>query len=217
MFVEIFSKSYSTEYTRSLYLYERAIEVLPEQIFTLVSLVLLDVSDNLLTELPESIGNLVNLTELSVSRNRLTSVPNSIGKLIHLKHLSLSANQLTELPDSISNLINLERLTINDNLLTRLPDSIGKLVNLRSLSMIDNRLTLLPESILDIKNKLIVDESSYQINNLDLECKFIILDCASDEPIDNLPSGLQKVWLAKSLLNEYCEIKLPFGCVIKYF
>ena len=119
----------------------------PESIGSLSNLISLDLKENRLIDLPESIGNLSNLTSLYLRDNRLISLPESIGNLSNLTSLYLEVNQLTSLPESIGNLSNLISLYLRVNQLTSLPESIGNLSNLISLELQENQLTSLPESI----------------------------------------------------------------------
>lgn len=101
----------------------------------------------------------------------------------------------------------------NNNLIT-LPNKINNLVNLEELFLHKNKLKILPVEILKIKNKLTINETSYEIDNLDLENEFIILTNLNRE-ITNLPFSLKEIWL-KEDINETL-IKIPFDCEIKYF
>ena len=46
------------------------------------TLVLLDLSDNLITSIPDDIGNLQNLQQLRLANNAIPNVPATIGNLI---------------------------------------------------------------------------------------------------------------------------------------
>ena len=120
---------------------------IPDFVFYMKNLRLLDLSHNKLTSLPAEIGKLNNLQELRLANNKLTSLPAEIGKLNNLRGLRLSDNKLTSLPASICLLTNLSFLHVHGNELTSLPAEIGKLKKLRELRLSDNKLTSLPESI----------------------------------------------------------------------
>jgi Leucine-rich repeat (LRR) protein len=128
--------------------------------------------------------------ELNLSCKELTSLPESIGELVNLKILSLYNNQLTSLPESIGKLTNLNILYLENNQLTSLPESIGKLINVQYLSL---------------------NESSYEINNLDMECEILILRCIKNK-ITNLPYNLKKIYLKSDI--DINMLKIPFGCEI---
>jgi Leucine-rich repeat (LRR) protein len=124
------------------------------------------------------------------------------------------SNFLTSLPDSVCNLKKLFVLCLFNNQLTVLPESIGEFPNIEEINLRKNYLTSLPKSILKIKDKLIIDDSSYQLDNFDQSCEFLIFKSLV-KPLDNLPYNLKELWFTR-LVNNY-QIKLPFGCVIKYY
>jgi Leucine-rich repeat (LRR) protein len=95
-----------------------------------------------------------------------------------------------------------------------LPAEIGKLIKLQELLLSNNKLTSLPVELLNIKNKIIIDNTSYDINNLDIDYK-ILLFTSLNSPLENLPSSLTHIWLKKQNICDV-NIKLPFGCE-KYF
>ena len=80
------------------------INYIPETIFLLSRLVVLDCKGSNIESLPDRIGHLSKLELLNCSRNKLESLPDSIGNLSNLEHLDCSRNKLESLPDSIGNL-----------------------------------------------------------------------------------------------------------------
>ena len=150
-----------------------------------------------------------------IKENKKTSKINIFNKDYDIKttfELDLSLKQITSLPESIGELTNLKYLYLNNNQLTSLPESIGKLTNLQTLYLEDNKLTSLPESIEknNIK-KLFLNDSSYVINNIDIECKILILTSIKNK-ITNLPCNLKKIYLNPNV--DINMIKIPFGCKI---
>ena len=137
--------------------------------------------------MPESIGKLSNLQILFLVNNNLTSLSESIGMLSNLKKLSLSYNNLTSLPESIEMLSNLKTLYLSNNNLTSLPESMQILTKIKYLEL---------------------DESSYDINNLSMDCHTLVLT-SIDNNITNLPPILRTLYL-KSDINADM-IKLPYG------
>jgi hypothetical protein len=64
----------------------------------------------------------------------------------------------------------------------------------------------IPQPILKISKIIILDESSYQINNLDLECEFLLFN-KLEISLGNLPFNLKVIWLENSINIENLEIK----------
>jgi Leucine-rich repeat (LRR) protein len=98
-----------------------------------------------------------------------------------------------------------------NNYLESLPDSIGDLPKLDELYLSENKLRALPQNIFNIRF-VHIRSNGYQINNLDPECEFIIINSLGD-PLTNLPMGLKELWLDSPLV-ELDQIKIPFGCKI---
>ncbi len=152
-------------------------------------------------------------TILNLSSKSLTSVPKEIGILTKLEKLYLNNNNLTSLPEEIGNLINLMELHLDNNLLSSLPKELGKLTNLRFLCLANNKLKSIPRELLIIKESLSMDETSYEIDNMDFDNEIIIL-INSKIKITNLPIGLKEIWLWYNADINIC--KIPFGCKVKY-
>ena len=87
-------------------------------------------------------------------------------------------------------------------------------INLQYLYLENNQLSSLPSEIKTITNKLEINKTSYEINNLNIECEFIIFN-SLNVSINNLPINVKEIWLNKNI-KEY-DIKLPFNCKILYF
>jgi Leucine-rich repeat (LRR) protein len=145
---------------------------IPEFVFNMPNLEVLNLSDNRIESIPEKIGKLKNLQELTMNYNALRSLPSSMGSLTKLELLSLYNNELTTLPSSMEKLKNLSsmyltnnkltsipalppKLTLLDlkvNSLTSVPEAITKHGALKYLFVGENKLTTLPESIGDVKS-----------------------------------------------------------------
>ena len=105
-------------------------------------------------------------------------------------------------------------LNLSDKNISSLPAEIGNLINLQYLYLDNNQLTSLPVEILKIKNSIYIDETGYEINNLDNENEILIFSDLSYE-ITNLPINTKEIWLKKKI--EKVNIKAPFGCILHYF
>lgn len=67
-------------------------------------------SDREIEVLPNEVCQLTNLTSVDLSRNQLRSLPPEIGKLRALKSINLSFNQLRTIPEEIVKLWSLHTL-----------------------------------------------------------------------------------------------------------
>jgi hypothetical protein len=72
----------------------------------------------------------------------------------------------------------------------------------------------LPTSILKIKQALFIDDTSYQINNLNMEAEILIFSELKNKLI-NLPTSLKEICIKKG--NPDMEHKLPLNCELKYY
>jgi Leucine-rich repeat (LRR) protein len=182
---------------------------------TLKSLTLCNCSFDYLSPALGNLGNLINLQGLYLYHNQLSLLPSEIGNLKKLKKLNLNGNQLSLLPSEIGNLINLQHLYLDNNQLSSLPSEIGNLIKLQELWLQNNQLSSLPIEILKIKNCIFINETSYDINNLDLQNEILIFSELNEE-ITNLPINIKEIWLNKKY-NNIVNIKLPFECIIIFF
>ena len=73
----------------------------------------------------------------------------------------------------------------------------------------------MPAEILKIKNILKIDDTSYDINNLNIDNEILIFSKLYRK-ISNLPFNTKEIWLMSDIIINH-DVKLPFGCVIKYF
>lgn len=100
----------------SLDLSGKGLAHVPESVFAMTDLEVLDFSHNELTgALPGEIRLLQSLQSLDVSGNQMTGVPAEIGQLSGLRYLNLSDNALTGLPNELGNLASLIRLDLRGN------------------------------------------------------------------------------------------------------
>ncbi len=145
-------------------------------------------------------GGYCSFTTNFFKGNKLINIPTELVNLIKLEILDLSHNELISLPKEIGNLVNLRTLQLGHNRLTSIPNEIEKLTNLKQLNL---------------------DQSSYQIDNLDPECEILILS-EIETKITNLPITLKRIYLSTFSGDHPCYDsinmiqKVPFGCEIKY-
>ncbi|CAK8720699.1 hypothetical protein GKODMF_12285 [Candidatus Electrothrix gigas] len=134
-----------------LNLRKKGLTSLPNDLFRMPELVILDISGNQLTSLPSQISQLKGLQRLNLSENPLTSLPDKLFQLKNLKALGLGAMNLTALPRKIGELQTLIHLYLHLNKLAGLPPEIGKLANLQELNLWNNPLAVLPREIKGLK------------------------------------------------------------------
>jgi len=103
---------------------------------------------------------------------------------------------------------------LKNNCLTNLPSVISNLGNLKELKLQNNKLNILPIELLKIKLKLKIDETSYEMDNLNIDSRILIFSSLITQ-ITNLPINLKQIWLSKNI-KEY-NIKIPFDCEIMFY
>lgn len=166
---------------------DRKIRTLPDSIYDLTSLELLDLQNNHFIVLDEPIGNLTSLKVLNLYHNFLKILPESFSELKSLERLYLSDNELYALPKSIGNFKSLEVLMLEKNRLSELPESIGGLQSLEELYLEENQLTTLPESIGNLKS----------LKSLKL----------TGNPLKSLPNSIIKLESLIGLELSECQLK----------
>jgi Leucine-rich repeat (LRR) protein len=119
----------------------------PENIYNLVNLELLDLTDNYIEKIPPEISNLTNLETLNLSRNYITIIIPEMCQLKNLSSLYLGYNGITSIPPEIYNLANLKELLLNNNFITEFPPELCQLTNLSVLALNNNTITKIPHEI----------------------------------------------------------------------
>lgn len=178
---DIFQVPESLQYCpalRELYLRENNLQDLPQWLFDLKHLEVLDLYGNNFFTLDERISDLPKLRLLNLEVNWLTELPSSIGDFQSLVRLIVSANDLVTLPEALASMSKLRtlecmnmcsgfflpewfgsghkheltRLELNVSGLTTLPDSITNLQSLRVLDLGHNLLQNLPSNFGNLSN-----------------------------------------------------------------
>ncbi|MDZ8222359.1 COR domain-containing protein [Nostoc sp. ChiVER01] len=163
---EIPDEVFELEWLKVLNLSGNQLTTLPKAITRLQQLIFLDLSGNQLTTLPEVITRLQQITTLNLSGNQLTTLPEAITRLQQITTLHLSSNQLTTLPEVITRLQHLTALFLSGNQLTTLPEAIAHLQQLTALFLSRNGLTTLPEVIIRLQQLTSLDLSGNQLTTL---------------------------------------------------
>lgn len=126
------------QHERSLYLYQKNLEVLPAAIGELRNLEEICLYGNQLKFLPDTIGCLDKLRVLYLRNNLFEDFPTPILKLRSLEVLDLDENYLTALPEAIGQLGKIQKLYLKKNALRTLPKGIKDLTELKILNVVDN-------------------------------------------------------------------------------
>ena len=103
-------------------------------LFKLVSLKILNLSQNYITEIPSGISSLKNLKYLNLSQNNLKNVPQSIYEMKELECLLLSRNKLKTIPTKLY-MLNLYQLDLSFNLISEIPIKTAQ--NLARITIVD--------------------------------------------------------------------------------
>ncbi|ERE67715.1 putative protein flightless-1 like protein [Cricetulus griseus] len=201
----------------------------PDDIFKLDDLSVLDLSHNQLTECPRELENAKNMLVLNLSHNSIDSIPNQLFiNLTDLLYLDLSENRLESLPPQMRRLVHLQTLVLNGNPLlhaqlrqlpammalqtlhlrntqrtqSNLPTSLEGLSNLSDVDLSCNDLTRVPECLYTLPNLHRLNLSSNQIAELSL-CidQWVHLETLnlSRNQLTSLPSAICKLTKLKKL------------------
>ncbi|XP_053326968.1 protein flightless-1 homolog [Spea bombifrons] len=168
---------------------------IPDEIFNLDDLSVLDLSYNQLTECPRELENAKNMLVLNLSHNSIDNIPNQLFiNLTDVLYLDLSDNKLDSLPPQMRRLVHLQTLILNNNPLmhaqlrqlpamialqtlhlrntqrtqSNLPTSLEGLTNLSDVDLSMNDLTRVPECLYTLTNIKRLNLSSNQISELSL-------------------------------------------------
>ncbi|KAG7239471.1 hypothetical protein INR49_028942 [Caranx melampygus] len=167
----------------------------PDDIFQLDDLSVLDLSYNQLTEIPRDLENSRNMLVLNLSHNSIDSIPNQLFiNLTDLLYLDLSDNKLDSLPPQMRRLVHLQTLILNNNPLmhaqlrqlpamvalqtlhlrntqrtqSNMPTSLEGLTHLADVDLSCNDLTRVPECLYSLGSLKRLNLSSNQISELSL-------------------------------------------------
>ena len=139
---------------KELILKDDTLTQLPDEIWALRELEILDLRGLKLKTLPAEIANLKQLKELYLFNNKLEELPTEIGELQNLEVLYLGGNRLTSLPDELKNLDQLKILTIDYNRLQTFPEAITELGSLKELRFGNNQIKKIPATISKLKGNI---------------------------------------------------------------
>ncbi|XP_020033034.1 protein flightless-1 homolog isoform X2 [Castor canadensis] len=201
----------------------------PDDIFKLDDLSVLDLSHNQLTECPRELENAKNMLVLNLSHNSIDTIPNQLFiSLTDLLYLDLSENRLESLPPQMRRLAHLQTLLLSGNPLlhaqlrqlpamtalqtlhlrntqrtqSNLPTSLESLSNLADVDLSCNDLTRVPECLYTLPSLRRLNLSSNQISELSL-CidQWVHVETLnlSRNQLTSLPSAICKLTKLKKL------------------
>lgn len=153
-------------------------------------------SKNRLTSIPEHFCNLINLETLEMSSNNFNVFPKSIRYFTKLKNLDLSQNKIADIHDIMSNLADIETIHLEYNEITNLPNSIANLTSLKYLNLSFNNLVSFSDNCENLINLVELNLSHNSIKSIQALCKIKSLKklLLSFNHIDKIP-------------NEICEME----------
>ena len=197
----------------------------PENIYKLVNLELLDLTDNSIEDILPEISNLTNLETLNLTYNGITEIIPEICNLKSLSSLYFGYNGITIIPREICNLTNLTELLLNDNCITDFPPELCQLSNLSVLCLNNNTITEIPPEIylltnlkeLYLNNNNIEEIPSelFQLTNLS------VLELTNNNiknivASDNICKFLSNIYTLKIYISSYSR-DLDTNCEILIF
>jgi len=171
----------------------------PENIYNLVNLELLDLTDNsieyispeisnltcletlnlrlnCITKIIPEMCNLISLNSLYLGENRITHIPREICNLTNLTELLLNNNFITEFPPELCQLANLNLLALHNNTITKIPNELSQLTNLKELYLSNNNIQEIPSELFQLTNLSVLELTNNNIKNIvaaDNICEFI--------------------------------------------
>lgn len=181
---------------------------IPEEVFSLKQLTVLDVYDNEITAIPALISSLENLEKLLISKNQISDFTASLGQLQKLKVLKADDNQLEEIPEVIYQLKALEDLSLENNQIDVLPFELGQLESLRLLDLRGNPILNVEEGIRlkFSKGTLMRLLNSIRTSNTE---KAVMLLFAPEEEVKAIVSTLNPLINSGQLQIEYPKELTP--------
>uniref|UniRef100_A0A671V0N0 Leucine rich repeat containing 69 n=1 Tax=Sparus aurata TaxID=8175 RepID=A0A671V0N0_SPAAU len=184
----------------SLNLTSRKIKAVPECVFRIKKLSVLQLNNNSISALPAELRSLRRLAELHLGNNALKELPAVLGHLESLKKLYLFSNQITVVaPEVMGGLHNLVVLNLNHNQIQRLPPEIRSLHGLQHLSLLDNQLEEVPAELGQLTSLTELNLTSNNLSGLPqqlYQCEELTKLYLARNKLTSLPEG---IWALRKL------------------
>ena len=200
----------------------------PENIYKLVNLELLDLTDNSIEDISPEISNLTNLETLNLTYNGITEIipeicnlkslsslyfgyngitiiPREICNLTSLTELLLNDNCITDFPPELCQLAKLSVLCLNNNTITKIPHELSQLTNLTELHLNNNNIEELPSELFQLTNLSVLELTNNNIKNI-----------VATEATDNICKFLSNIYTLKINISSYSRDLDP-NCEILIF
>ena len=94
------------KYLQELHLKSMRLKEVPQAVWSLSNLTVLDLSNNKLYALSERLGELIYLERLIINRNNIYELPKQIAQLTHLRYIDMFSTLIVDFPQEISALQN---------------------------------------------------------------------------------------------------------------
>lgn len=147
----------------SITLCYNGIVALPDEIYFLRRLRILDLSYNRLSILPNHFRLLKTMETLNLEGNEIRDFPDVICDLERMTTLNLGFNRLREIPGELFCLESLRYLNLSGNKFSQLPESIGMCPSILTISLRANKLFDVPLQCLRLKTLTHLDLSNNEI------------------------------------------------------
>ena len=156
-------------FTRTLRLYVKNLETLPEDFGKIKSLNALSITSDELEFLPSSFSELASTTSLMLLTKKLKKLPEDFGEMRSLTSLSITSDELEFIPESFSKLSDLKILNLYIKKLKSLSIDFSELDKLLILFLESNAIESLPNSLSYLEGLIYFEIYRSSNDNLDFK------------------------------------------------
>jgi Leucine-rich repeat (LRR) protein len=119
--------------------------------------------------IPDEIFALHNLEVLELKKGKIETLPEGFAQLKKLRKLDLSGNDIQWFPEVLLEMHWLQELRLGKNPLQRIPDDIHRMESLGVLDLWSTQVTRLPVSVSEMKNLTTLDLRMIEISREEQE------------------------------------------------